>query len=1779
MNEPTHTGRAAAAPRGMRRAGIPARRLGAPAGREGGFVLLIVLFVLLALFVFTAPFLATARNADRASRHLADGAQARLALDAAARRARVQLEASHPAADKTPYFDDIEELSGASHADRRGFDPHDPKGVMWSAEVHDLAGRIDLDSAPPQVYANLFGAVTRLQEPLPAEERALKVGDADALPANGVIWIAGELMRIEGRDRDGRIVLTERGIGATQDKEKNWITEGPRPPANHGLGEHVLDQRALAPIIWRTASSDGVPRDLDTVDQLAEADALTLTGSLTEFGFDALRRYGTTDDGLRAGPEWQRSTRLVSEVTGGETFEIGVEDSRWFGVGSTVRITNGITTELRFIARRGDSGNLFLDRALEFDYERWQAEVAVQVRRPVNVNTAATETLFALFANLGLAGQNSRIDESEARALAALTIESRPFTGLEDWMTRVVLPSAGIERLPDDAPVKPDAVSAGPGAIGGMVLSDARDAMALYLNCLNANDARLAFATMPLCFTSRDTYALELRAAVNGEAGILRTSAVRERVELVTPQANELLHVFARQEDFDESLRLGRRAPWWATGPEATSRFDAGVEPPSRAMAHLGTLDGVPYLPGISDLQLDAEGVVRTPEHVFASREDDVAWCQLAPARVFEEGNLVGRMEHFDHETRDLEGRYLPDETLAYDPSAAEQPVQWAPPDGMLRPLSFEAWFQPRQAGDGTLMAVGGPSAETDRIMLGMEGEDLVLRVLDGFGDHRLTTATEVAEARFPIATSEVDPGLPATSWSHVKVDVQGNRPDQLGLYVNGLAVGVRRPGLTRLTTQLAQGAGVIGVESTEGFPERCVVRIGDELIECTVTGETTFAVQHEDSGEFAGSGGRLARLRWNEVDELPDDLANVSVSHPSGTPVALYGYASTLATDVPTGRAQLPASLGPWRAARVVSTPQPNDMDPVQVPVLVGGLPQSENLGMGWLPATTGELQLALGDDPLGDTDGARVMPAFDPRGGYAALISVRPIWSGSTRDEIETVEGYVVGGYEIVRYSGWTGNAIQIVERNAVRDLPTYEAELDDRARSLSVAPHAFVFVWDPQWVLNAQSGAGTPIFELMNWQTYLLPISLSVPGATQLTFLQATGTTSRFAQITETSDPERTEWVRYDDVDASNGQLVRSSALALNSAYDAITSGAANGVNVPVEPGGGGPGGGGPGGGGPGGGGPGGGGPGGIFDPSEAVAARAVAGAPAARGPRASAAGSDWDPFRGEDPNEDLPLTRSVGAGLHFRGVLGTETGEHAPGTVVVPVFQVYETSIVPGARSDGGVPGAFDPVFLVGDGPAHIGWPMRVHRGHLASSERPRYGWQQPTPGVYTVVEATPPDTETEQGDRIVVDPVNDYETYGRIYVAFDDAAPEVILANTQGTITDSRVIPRLVKFPSGELPRFVTSATVGSGAAGQFDFGIPAASVDEIAFGNTRAFSGLPGASPTEHTAGASLVVQEEVGESDQGMIVEPFAARVPQARFGTGTGTPALSQLRPNGGLLRIGSEIVAYSGLDPSNGGVAFATNGRGLLGTFAQPHQVSEPVAYLEHWIATTLAVEVSADDATLPVMALDEFPPQGLVLIDGELIHYTRLVQGALDMPRRSSEPGLMDENGGGAFRGRFGTAPAGHAAGTAVILFPFRYWDRYSVRFDGPELAYFGFHLDQPNAWWSGVTFDAEESQWGGASLVVLQRTRASAPWDADHEETLGLRLLEDGTQEGDFVPINEQADRIEWRVFARYGAGAFDAVSGLAHGWKNAPRLNHLGVTYYGPGRVLRSVDR
>src|SRR5688572_31745243 len=132
------------------------------------------------------------------------------------------------------------------------------------------------------------------------------------------------------------------------------------------------------------------------------------------------------------------------------------------------------------------------------------------------------------------------------------------------------------------------------------------------------------------------------------------------------------------------------------TGPNATTRWSAGAPTPSRLWAHAGTAEGAPYFPGVTDVSgfADRESPP-TPEHVYASREE-TAWIQLWPYRHDEMGQRQDRVLHFDHETRDLEGRYLPDQLVQR--AANDAQVHWTEATGpggrppLCEPLSLDLW-------------------------------------------------------------------------------------------------------------------------------------------------------------------------------------------------------------------------------------------------------------------------------------------------------------------------------------------------------------------------------------------------------------------------------------------------------------------------------------------------------------------------------------------------------------------------------------------------------------------------------------------------------------------------------------------------------------------------------------------------------------------------------------------------------------------------------------------------------------------------------------------------------------------------------------------------------------------------------------------------------------------------------------------------------------------------------------------------------------------------------
>jgi len=1839
---------------------------------EDGFAIIIVLLVLLALLVLCTPFLLASRNADRASSELADRAAARIALDSAAKHARGALDGTYPGQDKTPYWDSLDEIKVDNRFDAQFLDANDAHGVMWDLDVGDVAGKIDLNSASPLVIANMLGSTARFADVITKDSKQLSVSSTGAFLPSGFVWSDGELIHY-GKLGDGELVDFQRGVLGPATAQ-DWHG-GPSPPADHGNGAPVIDQRAFAPALWRTNSSDGEMRRFGALEELRFAKDFVLAGAVTDdassassasratsadssspaststsaasnatnapsnassasanangdassspnapalrltnfsaapnasadasgnppetWGADVLRTLadlGSVFGGVRGGRVWQHASRVVSAVEAHKDGQIRVDNVRWFNAGSTIQIRDGKSTELALVTLVKKDGLLTLDRILANDYAAYSAEVRVLARRPVNINTARRDVLTVLFTNLQIMGRNSRITKDRAQQLADLVIESRPFTGHEDFLRRVVLPAAGLEKLPADAEVHPDILASGSGFI------DAYEALALYTNGLNANDSSLLYSTMPYGFTTRDTYELELRASVNAPSGVERFSLVRNEVDVVTPQA-QLFALWSRQEDFDESLRLDCEAPWWSTGPSATSPWDHGASPPSRLWAHMGTFAGKQYLPGVTDTSgMQDKESQPTAEHVFASREKD-GYIQLWPSRVDELGQRANRVLHFDHETRDPEGRYLPDEPIQRNTSDVQ--VAWSGKNGLLLPLSFSLWVKPRSLADGTILdVVSGSELLSDRVSLLFEQGDLVLRVMDGPGDHPQTTEKEYGEVRYQLAAGK-GPGMPVDIWSHIDVDVRGNQPHQMSLLVNGLDYGVRTPGLTRLTGNFDQTSPSLPVESVEGFPPHCTVRVGNELIEVTVAGGKLDATR-QAVGQFAAFGGRIARDSYlpfggATAPWVPEYLAGIATSHPSGTAVELYGYSLPLLSTLPMGHAPLAAPLGRFRVAQIKG-----DHGIIGGQTALGDVIQTQgtlafdNWGFGLAGGLTSHatgLVLTSADQPDGGNQD--FMTAFDANGGYAAIIQIHWHIQGNNGPNHD-LNGTDLGGVEVIKYSGYNGTTLNIAARgNALPELTRLKNVPQGFADRIG-GTRSFV----SQWTVGVGPQA-IPAQNYLNLRTYVVPISLAAPGATLSDYnvpkIVAPNTGgSEFVQLTHVQDAENTEWVRYDDFPPPF--MVRDEPAALARSLDTVVGGTPPVFQPPVP----GP----PGGNGSGGGGGGSG--GNIADlssdsdaslgdsgssssdnsPPLAMVSSSVASIAAPSAAQGAGQGYTalWDPRIGISdspwsPQSTAPVSEAVSSALQFRGVFGTYTHVHPPGTLILPVFTTAYSDV------DGGRPGRLDVAFLVGSTPTHLGWPVRVHRSFIASKglQVQAQAWMQDTVSQQNIhpqprwTPAAPP--------NIVQD---DYLSKPqRIYVALQDKSPELMTPGTPaGTTTttnvvDTRGLTRLISFPSGERPRLSTRASIGGGAGGATSGAVPSALVDEIVFGDAK-FGRAATADP-ESGAGASLILQTDLSETTTTMRVAPVSVRI--AIGQTGAGQLMLNSMRKNAGLLRIGDEILAYDTLDANSGTITIATNGRGLLGTRPQPHQTSEPVMYLEHHTVTTLSGDVGPADSVFPVSGVTDvstgtgasgvdFANEGTALIGSELIHYTRLRDNKLEMPRASSVPGAMDDKGDGIFRGRYGTSVAAHSSGEVVILFPFRYWDRWSPRADAPELSYFSLGVDQPAAFWDSFFFvktDTESNQIG-----VLQRTSSDAPWDADPDQDKRVKLFWKGDEGGQPIPIGVQSNSIEWRVFVKYAPNAFDAKTGLNHGWKETPRLRQLGAFYYGPNVVLRSVER
>jgi hypothetical protein len=272
---------------------------------------------------------------------------------------------------------------------------------------------------------------------------------------------------------------------------------------------------------------------------------------------------------------------------------------------------------------------------------------------------------------------------------------------------------------------------------------------------------------------------------------------------------------------------------------------------------------------------------------------------------------------------------------------------------------------------------------------------------------------------------------------------------------------------------------------------------------------------------------------------------------------------------------------------------------------------------------------------------------------------------------------------------------------------------------------------------------------------------------------------------------------------------------------------------------------------------------------------------------------------------------------------------------------------------------------------------------------------------------------PPLTQLYQIDQTFALPVQ--------LVALDDWVPVAYSAADPET--------RLLKFPSGELP----SARWLAGFNPNVAIGEGCLSIDEL-----KIFAGDPDRQPIWTTL--------PMNPADRGVSLS-----VPP-------------NLPADGGIVKIGDEYVGYA----QASGIFLSRCARGFLRSSAQPHD-AERVMNLGRMLPVTALV--AGTTATADVIKISQrmaANPEGYVLIDDEVIGYTRLTDQELLMPRSSQGTGL--------YRGRFGTTPAGHGADALAYAIPFRVWDTYAPGEFDNTMAYFQAGTTIPGATWATFGFE-------------------------------------------------------------------------------------------------------
>lgn len=1153
---------------------------------QRGIALITVVVVLVALAVIATPFALSMRSLESSALLGFDQAAVRADAELALAAARRHLEDTHPMFDTvSPWVDDLDEIMPTDlHERRSDLLPRDPMGTIASIAVEDESGKVHLGTASPYLLGNLLGGRTTLTANIDERAQELPVASTDGFGPAGLLWVGEELVEYSGRSR-GALEDCRRGYPSA-----NLLSSRSLP---HLAGDDVLDLRLLllAQHGWRIRPGlfDGFRR----VDGLKDI-GLFGEQTYTAAELDRVRPYLSVHAGALRFRDPQRVLAVATARHGG--VELVVPDGSGYGAGTVVELSS---------SSGATEWNLVLS-AVDWKEEGWHLRLAERptaahsdgasvlralVRSPVNISSCSLRVLTALLTGLGRQPVADVITESEAELLvdgllssavmsdpAALreeleleldqglvsardlnatmneVLSDGPRPGQqssEELIARLV----GIEsrrsrqrigrRTAEQLAVRIRAASPGSheelravldrAVQDGMMLPGQRDAV--LRNAVDSNDGELSGGTAPFSYSSAGTFMLSAAVSRNLPNGKEQSRVyVRETVS-VAP-SGESARSFATQRSFEEGSRVGRGARGWTSFPEPLALGRVSAESPDGGRpSRTGAL--LAGAPAASELR---EESFLTPTPVRSTLPDTLHFDEGLPGLVgssprgwdFADGPVV-----------------LPVDELT--PAIRSE-------EGLLGTFAVEFWFELEDTEAETILFDAGAGEVEDRVLIMLSGGELILRVDDtGIPDFEAVMpegrAPPAGEIRYAFDDGlSLLPGVPY----HVLAQIGGARDRDLMLFVDGVPRG-QRSFTTFLTEDVGardgQAAGAVGfsrelrlrVDSTAGFPERGVLRVGQEVMEYVQKTEDAFLVR--SSGSLDPFGGRGKRGTFGD-------------DHPASESVELHGWVRLLGSELASrGNGTLTSTLGEWGVAEL----DPAGLtSPIEVSVnVLGGLPITIPLGTG-LSATDATIPLRpAGSLPLDENtfqaDGGHAILVCDYGGG--ALVGQDTQTPGNPGGVIpvQTANG-VLGGVEVIRYTAFDGAQLTGVQRNQAGIPQAAGGAASDLASGAAIdtvnggpsdfsAQREFVTTFDAAVTGAIQNLPDTA-------RVLVFPISVHVNGgnlyedfhpAPDGSFAVSSALVQIGLDFPESG--EGTEWVRWDT--ATSSMLVRDDIDAINDA----------------------------------------------------------------------------------------------------------------------------------------------------------------------------------------------------------------------------------------------------------------------------------------------------------------------------------------------------------------------------------------------------------------------------------------------------------------------------------------------------------------------------------------------------------------------------------------------------------------------------------------------------